>query len=74
MANAIPRFRTLNCLNVIDLGNYLFKITKNCVFDNNRGDRKKRQNFNSRILSMELEVGPAHFVGYKGFISCFWVL
>ena len=34
---------------------------------------KKRQNFNSRLLSMEVEAWLAPFVGYKKFVSCFRV-
>ena len=34
---------------------------------------QKRQNFDSRPLSMEVEVGMAPFVVSKDFVSCFLV-
>ena len=33
--------------------------------------KKKRQNFNSRLLSMEVKVGLPPFVGYKNVLVVF---
>ena len=47
-------------------------MIKNAVFDNHKIS-KKRQKFNSRLHSMEVEVGLAPFKVYKEFLCCYWV-
>ena len=53
--------------NLIDIDKLLLKIKNKCsVFDNHREPfSKKRQNFNSRALSMEVDVGLVPFAFTK---------
>ena len=46
---------------------------KCCVFDSHKVI-KKQQNSDPRLLTMEVEVGLALFVAYKGWVSCFGCL